>query len=152
MIDDTEEAEMWLLYFLVRFSSPFCKNLALKLRWSAIKFLLSLVHTTQVPVIENTGTLTSKRCANPGNNDAPPLRTTFLYSVDETSFVAWHAFTLSMHISCRPWSCAYSPVTIRPILIVQISFKPYKCHNPVTMRERKGTACSPRPNNRLVLF
>jgi len=39
----------WLLkelkYFLVQFSSPFCKYLNLKLRWSAIKIGSMLVHT-----------------------------------------------------------------------------------------------------------
>jgi len=33
-----------LIYLLVQFSSPFCKYLALKLSWSAIKFWSTLVH------------------------------------------------------------------------------------------------------------
>jgi len=34
------------IYFSVQFSSPFCKYLALKLRWSAIKFRWTLAHAT----------------------------------------------------------------------------------------------------------
>jgi len=33
------------IYFLVQFSSPFCKYLALKLHWSAIKVGSTLVQT-----------------------------------------------------------------------------------------------------------
>jgi len=42
---------MRLSYFLVQFSSPFDKHLALKLHWSAvIKFWLALVHKAVRPI------------------------------------------------------------------------------------------------------
>jgi len=39
-----ERAKMSYIYFLVQFFSPFCKFLALKLPWSAIKFWSTLLH------------------------------------------------------------------------------------------------------------
>jgi len=41
-----EGAKMRCIYLLVQFSSLFCKYLALKFRWSAIKCGSTLVHTT----------------------------------------------------------------------------------------------------------
>jgi len=44
-----EGAKMKYIYFLVQFSSPISKHLVLKLRSSAIKIGLTLVHTALSP-------------------------------------------------------------------------------------------------------